>query len=132
MNRVTYRRAQQRQLVEAFDSTWRRIETHLTEDRELRANESREVLDRFASEVSTATIKLTDATASIREQMAAIEKQTELLARVVEQEEQLAGLQGRLTDNLDALRTAETLQETLHSLNAAVHLLTARVRPHAA
>ena len=40
-------------------------------------------------------------------------------------------------DNLNsyydtALKAAESLEETLHSLNAAIHLLTARARPAAA
>lgn len=66
------------------------------------------------------------------EQLEALNQQSELLLQIVGQEEQLTRLQGQLTDNLQAVRAAETFEETLHSLNAAVHLLTARTKPKAA
>ena len=56
----------------------------------------------------------------------------ELLQSLLEQEGQLATIQSRLTENLEAVRAAETFDETLHNLTAAVHLLTARSRPKAA
>ncbi|WP_166825244.1 MotA/TolQ/ExbB proton channel family protein [Thalassoroseus pseudoceratinae] len=55
--------------------------------------------------------------------------QKDVLLQVVTQETELSRLQDRLTENLEALRTTEALEETIHSLNGAVHMLTARVRP---
>ena len=72
---------------------------------------------------------VTETTASQLEQLRA---QGEILLQIVQQEEQLGRLQGRLAENLETLRAAETFEETLHSLSAAVHLLTARVKPKAA
>jgi biopolymer transport protein ExbB/TolQ len=56
-------------------------------------------------------------------------RQTQLLVRVSEQSAELAQLETRLADNLESLRTTETLQEAVHSLTAAAHLLTARTGP---
>jgi biopolymer transport protein ExbB/TolQ len=50
------------------------------------------------------------------------------LERIGTQEESLLRLQDHLNRNLESLRTTEVFDETLHNLNAAVHLLTARVR----
>lgn len=65
-------------------------------------------------------------------QIQALNNQSEHLLKIVDQEEHLIGLQKRLTENLDAIRAAETFEETLHSLSAAVHLLTARSGRNAA
>jgi hypothetical protein len=60
-----------------------------------------------------------------------MQKQGEILLCVVEQEEHLARVQELLAENIATVASADTLEETLHSLNAAVHLLTARTRPAA-
>ena len=61
-----------------------------------------------------------------------VERQLAAVLQLSGQEEQLLRLENRLTENLDAVRAAETFEQTLHSLNAAVHLLTARANPKAA
>ncbi|GAB5440224.1 MAG: MotA/TolQ/ExbB proton channel family protein [Fuerstiella sp.] len=48
------------------------------------------------------------------------------LLRMTEAEDRLIGLQSSLNENLQALQVAETLQQTAHSLTAAVHVMTAR------
>jgi len=58
--------------------------------------------------------------------------QAELLLKLVERTEQLAGIESRLADNLEAVRTSQAFEQTLHSLTAAVHLLTARAGSQAA
>lgn len=57
---------------------------------------------------------------------------TEQLVRLADQEEQLIKVEQQLSTNLEAVRAAETFEETLHNLTAAVHLLTARAKPKAA
>jgi len=76
--------------------------------------------------------QLQQSTDSGREQLEELRQQRETLLELASQEERLGQLQQRLTDNLAALRSTESFEETLHSLSAAVHLLTARVRPQAA
>lgn len=58
-----------------------------------------------------------------------IHRQSELLVRVTEQSGDLSRLEARLNDNLESLRATETIQEAVHSLTAATHLLTARATP---
>ncbi|MFP6764945.1 MAG: hypothetical protein VB858_15065, partial [Planctomycetaceae bacterium] len=63
-----------------------------------------------------------------------LEAQQQLAAawsRLAGGQEQLAAVEQKLAENLQIAHAAESLNETLHSLNAAVHLLTARVRPAA-
>ena len=48
--------------------------------------------------------------------------------KIFEKEDHLVRLQERLDKNLETVRAAETFDETLHNLAAAVHLLTARTR----
>ncbi|MCA9073631.1 MAG: MotA/TolQ/ExbB proton channel family protein [Planctomycetaceae bacterium] len=57
---------------------------------------------------------------------------TEQLVRLADQEQQLINVEQQLSTNLEAVRAAETFEETLHNLTAAVHLLTARAKPKAA
>jgi biopolymer transport protein ExbB/TolQ len=77
--------------------------------------------------------RATEMVAELRGDMAGqveeLGRQKEVLLQVVSQEADLARLQNRLNENLHALRGAEALEETLHSLSAAVHLLTARAKP---
>ncbi|REJ87485.1 MAG: hypothetical protein DWQ34_25040 [Planctomycetota bacterium] len=76
--------------------------------------------------------QLQHATNAVEAQLAGLTAQTQALTDLVEQEGGIAALQSRLTDNLEALRTAETFEQTMHSLSAAVHMLTVHARPKAA
>jgi biopolymer transport protein ExbB/TolQ len=76
--------------------------------------------------------QLHECTVAAGGQLELLREQQEPLLKIIEGEQQLSRLQARLTDNLDAVRAAETFEETLHSLNAAVHMLAARVKPKAA
>jgi biopolymer transport protein ExbB/TolQ len=48
------------------------------------------------------------------------------MLRMTETEERLAELQKQLNDNLQSIQVAETLEQTVNSLTAAVHVLTAK------
>ena len=58
--------------------------------------------------------------------------QIEALAQLQEGEQQLLRLQESLNQNLSALSGAGAFEEAVHSLSAAVHLLTGRLAPAAA
>ena len=51
---------------------------------------------------------------------------------MIGREEELVGLEKRLADNLEAVRTAEVFEQALISLTAAANLLSARVGTKAA
>lgn len=80
----------------------------------------------IAGEVRQWNQQLKDTSEVSSLQIEALNSQGENLLKIVGQEEHLVGLQSRLAENLDAIRATETFEETLHSLSAAVHLLTAR------
>lgn len=55
-----------------------------------------------------------------------LSRQGDQLVRIAELSGELGQIEHRLNENLDSLRAAETMQEAVHSLTAAAHLLTAR------
>ncbi|MCA9052563.1 MAG: MotA/TolQ/ExbB proton channel family protein [Planctomycetaceae bacterium] len=128
----TQHATEQEQLRLAWQETWGEIHAEMQRDRDERSRASAAMLDGFSTHVQAAIQQLCESTAAMQSQLGAVSRQTDLLAQIVGQEEHLAGLQQRLTDNLQALQAAETMEQTLHSLNAAIHLLTARTRPVAA
>lgn len=122
----------QKSLQHELTNLWKQIQQDLHERQLSQATQSQGWVDRLSESMSEWQQRLTRASETLESQMIAISSQTELLGRIVDQEENLVGLQQRLTENLDAVRAADAFEETLHSLNAAVHLLTARTRPNAA
>ncbi|MBX3441013.1 MAG: MotA/TolQ/ExbB proton channel family protein [Planctomyces sp.] len=109
----------------SFDARWRAEQSARDTAQEAWSRDIAERLAAWQTEMRT----LVETAGA---QMQVLQDQTRLLGRVVEQEEQLVGVQQRLTANLEAVRAAEAFEQTLHSLNAAVHLLTARHAARAA
>ena len=93
---------------------------------------SEQLLDRASAAVSGWQAQLKQSSDAINGQAGELKSQGETLLRIVEQEENLTRLQHSLADNLDTIQTSEKFEETLHSLTAAVHLLTARANSKAA
>jgi hypothetical protein len=54
------------------------------------------------------------------------------VCNLLERGDSIASLEEKMTQNLTALRAAATFDQTMHSLSAAVHLLTAHARQRAA
>jgi hypothetical protein len=75
---------------------------------------------------------LAKATAAMTAQLHELQRHGELLHNVSGHEEDLIRLQTTLTHNLQSVRAMEKFEESIHSLNAAVHLLTMRTKAHAA
>jgi biopolymer transport protein ExbB/TolQ len=75
---------------------------------------------------------LARATAAMTAQLHELQRHGEVLQNVAGQEEELIRLQSTLTHNLQSVRAMEKFEESIHSLNAAVHLLTMRTKAHAA
>ena len=115
-----------------METFWGRLQQEAEEVQQWQA-ESRRDMTVAAREIGEEWSKaVRDASEASQEQLVELQRQAELLARVIEEEENLGRLQQSLNENLTAVRAAESFEETLHSLNAAVHMLTTRVRPKAA
>lgn len=119
---------QHRQLLAAWQTAWGTIREQMDQDRAERAASTEELLSGFSRQTQSAVTQLSALTEALREHFAAVAQQTGLLTEIVGEERHLAGLQSRLTENLEALQAAETMQQSVHSLTAAIHLLTARAR----
>ncbi len=75
---------------------------------------------------------LRDATGASVDQLTEIRRQSEILTSLVGHETELVRLEERMARNLETVGLADSLEETVLNLNAAVHLLTARTLPKAA
>lgn len=92
----------------------------------------RDVLDEFANRLDMWQGSFQQLATVGEQQAQALSLHSEHLLQIVGQEENLARLQESLNENLDSLRGTGKFEESLHSLNAAIHLLTARVQSRAA
>lgn len=86
------------------------------------------LLAHFGERVDAWQNQLQQTTSRVESQIESLTRQNEQLAGLLEQGGDVVQLQRRLSDNLDALRASETFEQTMHSLSAAVHLLSANSR----
>lgn len=112
-----------------FWQQWQQLATALQADQ---GAQLQRLVDSLSTGIANWQQQLADATSQSATQLQALQQQAEQLAQLAGREDQLAELQQRLTENLDAVRASETFEQTLHSLNAAVHLMTARFSNRAA
>jgi biopolymer transport protein ExbB/TolQ len=114
------------------DALASRVTAQLSDLGERQATRVDGLAEAIADRLGTWLTRLEEANDGAAEQREALHEQGTVLLRVVEQEENLARLQLRLNENLETVRAAETFEQALHELTAAVHLLTARAKPRAA
>lgn len=128
--------AAQRALHESFgermDGLWNGVRDDLHEMHSRQQQRLEGLTGAVAERVDAWQKQLQHTTETGREQLDELRRQRDVLLQLAGQEDRLARLQQQLTENLQALQATETFEETLHSLSAAVHLLTARARPAAA
>ena len=111
---------------------WQAMQTEMAADRqdhEARMERTIALFERAAQGWHEDLSRSTDA---ITSQLQEIQQKSEILRGIAEQEEELVRLQSALTHNLQSVRAVEAFEESIHSLNAAVHMLTIRAKAHAA
>lgn len=122
---------QQRQIEKALQlGLTQTLEHHVQELAEVRANERH--LEAFGQTVQAWQQNLQSVQATSQTLVTELNSQGRLLLKITEQEAGLQQLQAQLNTNLQAIRNAAAFEETLHTLNAAVHLLTNRTQLKAA
>lgn len=92
----------------------------------------RNTIDEFASRLERWQSSLQQLTASSESHATTLARHSGQLMQIVGHEENLTALQARLTENLAAIRNTEQFEESILSLNAAIHLLSARIHSRAA
>ncbi len=88
--------------------------------------QTQSMLATFEERIDTWQAALMTSSQSSVQQSEALHELGATLLRMTETEERLTQLQKLLTDNLQALNVADTMEQTASSLTAAVHVLTAR------
>jgi len=89
-------------------------------------------MNQFAERIEQWQQALLVTSTSAAEQTEALHSLGRTLLRMHESEERLANLQTQLNENIQAVRTAEALEEAVSSLSAAVNLLTTKTSHRAA
>jgi hypothetical protein len=116
----------------AFQQITQHVQQHIAIGQDNQRQQMTELIEVLGEKTTGWQDQLGETTAAVKLQIEELKKQKDVLLKVVAGEQELVRLQDRLTENLEGVRTAEAFEHTLHSLNAAVHLLTARNRPNAA
>ncbi len=116
----------QSQFGEQVASTWKQLETHLNgvhaQQQTFLADASR----LLGESMSGWHGDLERSTSAMQAQLTELRQQSQLLLSLSEQTGELEQLQSTLTNNLQTVRTLNAFEETIQSLNAAIHLLSAR------
>lgn len=115
-----------------FEHIWQRVSDDLEAVIRSHDAHTEDVIDGLMERLKIWQAGLERNTQSIESQMERLQALTESLLKLADQEEQLVRVERQLSENLDSVRAAETFDQTLHNLTAAVHLLTARAKPKAA
>jgi MotA/TolQ/ExbB proton channel family len=111
---------------------WQALRTEMSADRDQRQTQIERSIAAFEQAARDWHADLTATTAALTAQLAELRENRETLDGIAGQEEELLRLQNTLTHNLQSVRAVEAFEESIHSLNAAVHMLTIRAKAHAA
>ena len=96
------------------------------------AGQSERMAESLAGGIGECVAAINLSTDAVRDQLGQLKQQGELLIQVIGHEEELVGLEQRLAENLEAVRTAEAFEQALISLTAAANLLSAKAGSKAA
>ena len=112
----------------AFQQISQHVQQHIAIGQAKQSQHMSELISVLTDKTTAWQNQMQQTTTAVESQVDELKQQKDLLLKVVSGEQELARLEARLTENLEAVRTAEAFEQTLHSLSAAVHLLTARNR----
>jgi biopolymer transport protein ExbB/TolQ len=111
---------------------WQSMLATMSDDRHDHESQMERLMALFEKSARCWHDDLARATDAVTTQMRELQQKHETLQGVAEQEHALVRLQDTLTQNLQSVRAIEAFEESIHSLNAAVHMLTIRAKAHAA
>jgi hypothetical protein len=118
----------QAQFSASVDTTWRKLESHLDSiqgDQQRFLTDSAKLLNEsFAGWHAD----LRQSSEALQGQLAELRSHADILRSIASQTGELETLQATLTHNLQTVRALDAFEQTIQSLNAAIHLLTARSR----
>lgn len=118
--------AAQSQFGEQVAATWRKLDSHLDSVESQHQSVVADSARLLSDSISTWHGDLERATHAMKSQLAELREQSQLLRSLSEQTGELEQLQSTLTRNLQSVRALDAFEETIQSLNVAIHLLTSR------
>ncbi|WP_010583294.1 MotA/TolQ/ExbB proton channel family protein [Schlesneria paludicola] len=123
---------QQQQGIEQIALTWQQFRAEITQTRDEHARQLALLTQAITAEVGGWQNQLESSTRTMNGQFEELRSQGEVFLKLSENESQLIRLENRLAENLESVRLVDSLEQTMLNLNAAVNLLTTRVKPKAA
>ena len=122
----------QEAMREGLAETCRTVMQGMADERQEQANHLAAMVAQFETAAIAWREDLSRAADAIVARIKELKETQDALRGIAEQEEALVRLQDTLTQNLQSVRAIEAFEESIHSLNAAVHMLTIRAKAHAA
>jgi biopolymer transport protein ExbB/TolQ len=114
--------------ADRWEDTWRRIEQQLLAVDAEREARLLQVMDHFLAQSSEHQARTHETTERMAALDANCERLVEQLADILKSDDELVRLQSTLVDNLRVLHETHQIDQAVHELSAAIHLLTARHR----
>jgi biopolymer transport protein ExbB/TolQ len=127
-----FREQQQADSAQSFDQIWSQVRDDLQQVVRSHDAHTEDLVDRLSEKLDRWQTGLQHSTQTVEAQLQQLQQVAETLLKLADQEQHLVRVQHQLSENLEAVQAAETFEQTLHNLTAAVHLLTARAKPRAA
>lgn len=124
--------AQESALADRWEAGTERLATVLGAAQQAADQRTTRLISELSVQVEGWKSQLQAATTSLDAHVERLAEQESRVCELLERGDDVVSLERTLTDNLHALRAAETFEQTMHSLSAAVHLLTAHSRQRAA
>ena len=124
--------AQQEHSATLISETWQAFHADLIAARDGQTLSMSRLTESLTGAALGWSDKLESATVAMTDQLRELRQQGDTLLKLTEEESQLVRLEERLAQNLDSVRVVDSLEETLLNLNAAINLMTARVKGKAA
>ncbi len=119
---------QQTQTSQEIAAVWEDVQQELRILRQDQAQQIENLVHSIGDDVLSWQTDLKAATHASTGQVRELHAQGETLLKIVGEEAELSRLQTTLSHNLEAIRAVETFEKALHSLTAAVHMLTIKNR----
>lgn len=109
-------------------SLWKDVQNELKTIRDDQARQVDNLIQSLSNEVLSWQTDMKAATHATTGQVRELHSQGETLLKIVGEEAELSRLQRTLANNLEAIHAVETFEKALHTLTAAVHMLTIKNR----
>ncbi len=130
-NRIMQQEIQQKYSNE-MSGLWSKVHNELKTLSDQQQGRNQALWQDFALQLNQWRSQLEQTVDAEMNQLNELNRQGELLNKIIEGGGNLSQLQQKLTDNLESVRATEHFENTMHSLTAAVHMLTARANSKAA